>query len=122
MLNFIEKTALDEVTVTTTSDPINVAGYKRVGIQILASDISSGNGVFTVEASNDGTNWKAVNTLIDNVSNTNAQMLTRVASKTLSANGSDFVYLDNFVGLKAIRVKVAVTTDGKYSAFVVASE
>lgn len=122
MLNFIEKKALDAATATKTSDPINVSGYKRIGIQVLASDISTGNGVFTVEATSDGTNWKALATLIDNVANSNAQQLTRVASKTLSANGSDFVYLDNFVAVKAIRVKVAVSTDGKYSAFVVASE
>ena len=122
MLNFIEKKVLDAVTVTTTSDPVNVSGYKRIGIQILASAITSGNGVFTVEATSDGTNWKALATLIDNVANTNAQQLTRVASKTLSTNGSDFLYLDNFVAVKAIRVKATVSTDGACSAFVVARE
>ncbi len=122
MLNFIEKKVLDAVIATATSEPIDVSGYKRIGIQVLASDISSGNGVFTVEATNDGVNWSPVNTLIDNVTNTNAQTLTRVDSKTLSANGSDFIYLDGFVAVKAIRVKVTVSTDGKYSASVVASE
>lgn len=122
MLNFIEKKVLDAVTATATSIPINVSGYKRIGIQVLATDISSGNGVFTVEATNDGVNWTPLNILIDNVANTNAQTLTRIASKTLSANGSDFVFLDEFAGIKAIKVKVTVTTDGKYSASVVVSE
>ena len=122
MLNFIEKKPLDAVTATTTSGPINVAGYKRIGIQVLASAISSGNGVFTVEATSDGTNWKALATLIKNAANTSSEQLTRIASITINANGSDFVYLDEFVAVKAIRIKVVVTTDGKYSASVVASE
>ena len=118
----VEKTLLNAVTATTTSDPVNVSGFKRIGLQLLAASITSGNGAFIVQGTIDGTNWVTLNTLLDNVTNTNAQNLTRVASKTLSSNTSALMWLDNFIALKAIRVKVTVTTDGAYSAFVVAGE
>lgn len=121
-MKFIEQTLLSAVVATTTSAPFNVEGFKRIGLQLLAASITSGNGVFTVEGTINGTNWVALNVLIDNVTNTNAQTLTRKASHTLSANGSALLFLDELVGLKAIRVVVTRTTDGSYSAFATASE
>ena len=118
----LEETLLDAVTATTTSKPANIEQLKRIGLQFLAASISSGNGVFTVEGTLDGVNWVALSTLIDNVTNTNVQNFTRVASKTLSSNSSVLVWVDSRLGLKAIRVVVTVTTDGAYSAFIVASE
>lgn len=118
----LQLTSLNAVSATTTGKPVNVDGFKRIGIQLLAAAITSGNGVFTVEGSIDGLNWVALNVLIDNVTNTNAQNLTRVASKTLSSNSSALLWLDNLTGLLQLRVKVAFTTDGQYSAFVIASE
>lgn len=117
-----EKTLLNAVVATTTSDPFNIEGFKRIGLQFLAANISAGNGIFTIEGTLDGKNWVALNTFIDNVTNTNVQNLTRVASKTLNSNTSVLVWLDNFLGLKAIRVIVTRTTDGSYSAFVIGSE
>ena len=122
MAQFKEQTLLSAVVATTTSAPFNVEGYKRIGLQFLAASISAGNGVFTVDGTIDGTNWVALNTLIDNVTNTNLQGPTRVASKTLSANGSVLVWIDDFLGLKAIRVTATRTTDGAYSCFATASE
>jgi len=54
------------------------------------------------------------------VANANSEQLTRVASKTLSADGSVLVFLENIMSVKALRVKVTVTTDGTYSAFLIA--
>ena len=122
MNEHIEKTSLSAVTVDTNGAEVNIEKMKRIGIQLLAADISSGNGVFTVEGTIDGTNWVALNMLIDNVTNTNANNPTRVSSKTLSSNTSVLIWLDNFLGLKAIRVVVDVTTDGEYSAFVLGSQ
>ena len=119
---FREEILLNAVVATTTSNPFNIEGLKRVGLQFLAASITSGNGVFTVDGTIDGINWVALNMLIDNVTNTNVQNPTRVASKTLSSNSSVLVWLDNFLGLKAIRVKVTRTTDGAYSAFAIGSE
>lgn len=122
MAQFKEEISLNAVTVDTNGTAVNIEGYKRVGIQLLCADHSSGNGVFTFEGTIDGKNWVALNMIIDNVANATANNPTRVASKTLNADGSVLVWLDNFLGLKAIRVVVDVTTDGTYSAFVVASE
>lgn len=122
MAQFIEQTLLNGVTDTTTSNPFSIEGYQRIGLQFLREDHSSGSSKFEVEGTIDGTNWVIVNTLIDNVVNAITEGVVRVASITLSSNTSKLVYLDNFVGLKAIRVKVTETTDGTHSAFVVASE
>lgn len=120
MALFDEATLLSAVVADTTSVPFNVHNFKNIGLQFLAASITSGNGVFTVEGTIDGTNWVALNMLVDNVTNTNAQTLTRVASKTLNSNTSVIVWLEDIVALKAIRVKVDRTTDGAYSAFVIA--
>ncbi|MCK5211704.1 hypothetical protein KAJ89_03310 [Candidatus Parcubacteria bacterium] len=120
MAQFKEKISLDAVVADTNGVAVNIEGYKRVGIQLLAASISSGNGVFTFEGTIDGTNWVALNMIIDNVANATANNPTRVASKTLNSDTSILLWLDNFLALKAIRVVVDVTTDGAYSAFVIA--
>jgi hypothetical protein len=105
---------LDGVTATTTSRAINLNNFENVSVQVLASGISVGNGVFTVLGSNDGVNYKALY-FVDNAA---AALGTLVNSKTLSANGSDVVYLHNSMLPEFIQVKVVVTTDGAYSCFV----
>lgn len=83
-------------------------------LQFVAASVTSGNGVFTVEVSNDGSNWVAYNKLTTNVTNTNGQTDTRVASVTLNSNTSSVVSLpENFA---FFRVKVAASIDGAYSA------
>lgn len=113
---------LDAVTATTTSEPINLEEYTKVAFQFLAASISSGNGVFIVEVTMDGTNWITYNRLVDNVINSNVQGDVRVASKTISTNVSVIVFIPDADLFKALRVKVTRTTDGAYSAFVVASK
>lgn len=86
----------------------------KASLQFVAASITSGNGVFTLEVSNDATNWTAYNRLTTNATNTNAQTDTRVASVTLSANGTSVVTIpDSFA---FYRVTVTMTTDGSYSA------
>lgn len=106
-----ETTALDGVTSTTTSSTITLSGYSRISVQVIATAISSGNGVFIVEVSNDDSNWKQLQSLITNVT---AQ--TAAASVTLSANGNELMFLDPELRFKYMRVKVTRTTDGTYSA------
>ena len=125
--------AWGETTLEGGIDPtdhravVNVEGYSKIGIQFVAEDITSGNGVFTVEGTIDGTNWVALNMLVDNLTNDAGAGtageevgLTRVASKTLSTNTSALVWLVD-TPLKAIKVLVDVTTDGTYSAYVIAA-
>lgn len=103
-------------TVEYVSDPIPFENFGKNSLQMIASGITSGNGVFTVDVSNDASNWVAYNRLTTNATNTNAQTDTRVASVTLSSNTSSVVSLpitDNFAFW---RVRVVPTTDGTYNA------
>lgn len=104
------------VDVSANSTYVDVGDSMKYSIQLIASGIVSGNGVFTVQVSNDGTNWLAYNRLTTNVTNTNVQTDTRVASVTLSSNTSAFVFFPAGDHFKYLRVNVDVTTDGTYSA------
>lgn len=107
---------LTGVTATTTSSGIGVNNAGRLSIMILATTVTSGNGVFTVDVSNDGTNWATYNRLTSNVTNTNAQTDTRVASVTLSSNTTNFLFFPPGDTFAHFRVKATITTDGVYSA------
>lgn len=107
---------LNAVTATTTSVGMGVNNAGRLSIQVIAAGISAGNGVFTVEVSNDGTNWIAYNRLTTNVTNTNVQNDTRVASVTLSSNTSAFLFFPPGDTFMSFRVICTRTTDGNYSA------
>lgn len=107
---------LNAVTATTTSSGLAVNNASRLSIMILSSGISSGNGVFTVDVSNDGSNWATYNRLTSNVTNTNAQTDTRVASLTVSTNTTNFLFFPPGDTFAYFRTKVTRTTDGTYSA------
>ncbi len=112
-------TALDAVTATTTSPAIDIGYAKKVTLLFTRANHSAGSSTFTVDGSIDGTTYVALNTLIDNVTNTNAQTLTRVASSVLSSNTSKIYALDleNF-GYQFIKVTCTEGTDGTHSASV----
>jgi hypothetical protein len=134
-------TALNAVVATTTSSKFWVGGASRIGIMIRAAAITSGNGAFTVKGSLQGYDegsggtdafgnslggvpviMTALNTLIDNVTNTNAQTLTRVNGKTLSANGDAFLWLSPETPVNWLELTVTRTTDGTYSAWIVVED
>lgn len=111
------KTLLDAVTATTTSDAINVAGAKRITFAFTRADHVSGSTAFTVLGSLDGVTFVALNLIVKSVTNTNAQTLTRVASVSLAANGSELCALDIAnLGLLEIKVVATETTDGTHTA------
>jgi hypothetical protein len=118
-------TALDGVTTSSTSTAMWVGDYERIGLLFSAAAISSGNGVFSLQVSQSGnasdvpTSWVNYNMLIDNVTNSNVQTLTRVASKTLSANGDVLVWLDTLFPVTHLRTIVVRTTDGTYTVKVI---
>ncbi len=107
---------LDGVTATATSKAASVDGAGRLSVMLLTSGITSGNGVFTVEVSNDGTNFASYNRITTNVTNTNAQTDTRVASVTLSTNTTNFLFFPPGDTFASYRVKCVVSTDGVYTA------
>lgn len=114
----ISETQTNGVWTTQTTSagfaPQGLGSSAQASIQLVASSITSGNGVFTVEVSNDGSNWTAYNRITTNVTNTNAQTDTRVASVTLSSNTSSVVTIPDPYAY--YRVKCVVSVDGAYSA------
>lgn len=108
---------LDDVTATTTSVAVPIAGAKKVVLVYKRADHNSGNTVFSATVSLDGTNYITYNKWIDNVANTNGQTLTRVASKTLSANGTGILTMDPDDGFLDIKITATETTDGTHSAW-----
>lgn len=107
---------LTAVTATTTSSPIPVNNAKRLSIMVLSSAISSGNGVYTVQISNDGINFATYNRIIPNLVGTNAQTDAYVASVTLSTNTTNFLFFPPGDTFAFLRTTVTRTTDGTYSA------
>lgn len=133
--------ALDAVTATTTSSKFWVGGHRRIGIMLRRADHSSGSSAFTVKGSLEPyekasgavdaygnrtggatVTMTALNTLIDNVTNTNGQMLTRVNGKTLAANGDAFLWLSPETIINWLEITVTETTDGTHSAWIVVEE
>ncbi len=108
---------LAAVTATTTSDIFSLEGVKKATFQFIRANHSAGSSAFALEVSQDGINWVTYNKLIDNVTNTNAQTLTRVASASLAANGSKVYSMDlDHDAYKWGRLTVTETTDGTHSA------
>ncbi len=108
---------VDSSGVTATgANTADVSMRTKLSIQFTAADITSGNGVFKVYVSNDGINWVQYNRLTTNVTNTNAQTDTRVASITLSSNTSSMVFFPVGDYFRYIGVGLDRTTDGTYSA------
>ena len=110
----VSETETNFAWTTSTSRTFPGNAFGKSSLQFTAANISSGNGVFTVDVSNDGQNWTAYNRLTTNVTNTNAQTDTRVASVTLNSNTSSVVIIPD--AFAYFRVNLVVTTDGNYTA------
>lgn len=98
---------------TTTSRPQDVSKRENVTLVFTASDISSGNGVFSVDASNDNSYW-ATGIAFQSAAMVGVSTTPGVKSLTLSTNRNWGAIL-NPVGWQYIRVKVVKTTDGRYN-------
>lgn len=115
-------TAIDKDTSAGNqySSALSLEGAKRVSFVLQRSGHTSGNSVFTVEASYDGVNWVVCNNIVDNVANANTENIARVASKQVTTNGYYFLALDTeYFCFPYIRGKVTVTTDGSSNLFVI---
>lgn len=116
-------TAIDGATATATSAKIWVGNAKKVAILYRRADHTSGSTAFTVKAGfgqlpSDSPTMTAYNMLIDNVTNTNAQTMTRINSKTLSSNTDAMVWMSPEAPATHIEITATETTDGTHSAFV----
>ena len=112
---------VSSISQTQTGGCAGVAGYRRLGVQFKLANVVSGNGIFKLQGTTNGTDWSYL-ALIDNLANSNSQTLTRVLSKTLSANSNVLMWVDEGLSLRAIRVSATITTDGSYSTYLIASE
>lgn len=104
------------VTATTTSAAIRLEGVKKLSLQVTRSNHSSGTSTFTVTVSNDGTNYVAYSKLISNVTNTNAQTITRVASVALASDTSSVIEFDDSFLYAFMKVVATEATDGTHNA------
>ena len=103
------------ITADNTALAVPCAGAKKIGIVLTeGGTVLNRSGVLTITVSLDGTNFYAYSMLIDNVANSNAQQLTRVASKTRAAAGTDILWLtpETLGPIVAIKTNLAITDGG----------
>ena len=108
-------TAHDEITVDTTSDPIDIAGAKHVMIVFTeGGTVNNREADLSITVSADGTNFYAYSMLITNAANSNAQDLIRVASTNQATAGTDLVWMtpETLGAINFIKVVVDVTDTG----------
>ena len=99
--------AITATSSSATSSEIFIAGAKKVTVYVSTPvSTTTATSTFSVQTSVDGVNYLTFNKLIENTANTNAQNITRVASKVLVATSSAVLSLDltsdTFIGMKCI--------------------
>lgn len=104
------------VTVDTTGTKFDVSLRSQIVVQFRCADHTSGNGVFSIDGSNDGSNWTTGLAVQDLTATASA---TYVTSKTLNTNSTAGVKVPS--GWRFIRAIVDVTTDGTYFAYLEAA-
>ena len=109
-------TLLNAVTATTESEPVNIENADKVTLEFTRTAHGSGSTSFAVAVSVDGVNYVTYNKLIDNVTNTNAQTLTRVAAASLASNTSKHYTMDlSQDAFRFMKVTATETTDGAHT-------
>lgn len=96
--HFDTLTSFSATTSQATSTGYEIWGVKRVTAYFTRNDgnaASTATSTFSIEVSPDGTTWYDYNKLISNVTNTNSQDLTRVASvQIVGATSTTMVAVD----------------------------
>jgi len=108
--------AITASVANTVAPAYDTAKRQAKSIQFTCASHTSGNGVFGVEVSNDGTNWVVYNRLIPNLTGTNAQTNAHVAAPTLSTNTSAIYFFPADDLFRYLRVFCTITTDGVYTS------
>lgn len=91
---FKSPTLLNATTTTATSEAIDIEGASKVTLFLQDTSLNMGTSTYTFQVSVDGTNFVTYNRLIDNVTNTNSQNLTRVATKVFTSAGTAIYDMD----------------------------
>lgn len=110
-------TLLDALTATGSSEPVVIAGAKKVTLILTRANHAAGTSTFDVDVSLDGTTYVDFNQLITNAINGIGEGLVRVASVALAANGTSIVSLDlENHAFFSMKLNVVEVTDGTHSA------
>lgn len=124
---FIATTTSATSTNTSMGNSLNIANADKVTMYFQRGDTTgtgnTGTSTFSVQVSQDNSNWITLNMLIDNVTNSNSQTLTRVGSSILSASANygtatatKAYSLDLTSGVyKYLRCIVVEGTDGEHT-------
>lgn len=104
-------TLLNAVTTSTVGQAFDISKREQLGFQLTAASITSGNGVFAIDFSNDGTNWINNAALQDATATAST---TYVTTKTLTSNTTAGMLVP-LSPWKWVRARCNVTTDGAYS-------
>ena len=97
--------------LTSTSIAQLVAGAKSVSFQLTGALITTRSTVFTVTVSMDGgTTYQAYSMLLSNTANANSETLTRVASITRNATGTDICWMSPETLGPITHIKAILTT------------
>lgn len=104
------------VTVDTTGPKQDVSLRSQIVVQFVRANHTSGNSVFSLDGSNDGTNWTTGLAFQDLTATAST---TFVTSKTLSSNTTAAGKVPS--GWRFIRAVLDVTTDGTSYVFMEAA-
>ena len=108
-------TMLSAITATATSVPQLVVGARSVMFSLTAATITTRSTVLTITISNDnGVTYFPYSMLIENSANATANGLTRVASITRAATGSDIFWMtpETLGGITHIKATATITDTG----------
>ncbi len=122
------ETLIDAVTAATTSKGVDCAGAKAIMLVFSSAAVGATQDrkmTLTVEVNNDDTTtYHAYNMLIDNLADSNAQSLTRVASKEIDGVAESHILWfapETLGAITHFRVKLARNTEGTAGTFTVKS-
>ncbi len=111
---------ISDTVATAAEKVVECAGAKGISLSMKAASVGDSRAMtLTIQVSNDGVNYVGYNMLIDNLTNSNSQALTRVASKVRNANGTDILWFtpETLGGITHFKVKAERTTAGSAGTF-----
>jgi len=111
-IQFTDQVVLHNAIATTaTSEAYDVSKRQLVSIQFTCNTYTSGGGIFTIDASNNGTDWVTGIAFLDSKATTTG---TSVVTKTVSSASSQLAIVPpNYA---YIRVVCTISGTGTYSA------
>lgn len=110
---------MDSVTATTTANPVDILGAKRVVLLADRSTHSSGAATITAKVGV-GTTFVDYKKWISNATNTNVQGLARVANLALGSKTGDFITMSPEDSFEFIKITSTESGSGVTSVWLIA--